>query len=326
MTGILIWARPHNKGGTVAVEPKVELALDFLNRLYANTTDPGYITLFTVDHETGQRSTAWAPIDRLGDLSDAIMRFGSRGNTWFGVAPRRAQLDDGRRGGVSDCMSISAFWVDVDVASEAHKLPGLPKDFEEAKQLILSYPLRPSAIVHSGYGYQAWWLLREQLPAPDAINLLARWWLTWERLADQRSVHLDNVANLDRVMRLPGTLNWKLAERGLDLPRVAFRMLGRGYEHSEVIDTLDALPEPTEKRRSPTTHLAGSRFNELVPAKELLLSVGCTLAHVDANGDEHYHFPNASNDVSCTVYAEDGHCSVWSETMAAATGLELRTP
>jgi AAA domain len=296
-------------------------AFDFLSHMYANTTDEGYINIFTVEHDSGQRRTAWAPLDNLHLLGEPISEFASRGDVWFGVAPRRAQLDAGRRGGVADCVSIPGLWVDVDVASDAHKLPGLPTSYEEARLLALSYSSPPSMVVRSGYGLQVWWLFRESLAADEALDMLARWQLTWEHLADQRSLHIDNVSNIDRVMRLPGTFNWKGAEPVL----VTYRANECTYEHSELLETLAALPERS-LRTSSTAHLAGSRFNERVHTRELLSSVGCQLVRTDANGDEHYHFPGATNDVSCTVYAEDEHCAVWSETMAKAYGLELRTP
>lgn len=302
-------------------DPDLGITFAFLDQLFANTIDDGYINIFHVNRQSGERATRWAALDKLEALSEPLIELAPRGDVWVSVAPRRNQLDNGRRGGVADCVCIPAFWLDIDVASSVHRLPGLPKSYDEARRLVLSFPLPPSMVVSSGYGMQVWWLLKESLPAPDALNMLARWQLTWERIAEQAGVHIDNVSNLDRVMRLPGTYNWK----GETPLKVTYRQRPRAYEHSEIAEHLDALPEQSETRTS-TAHLAGTQFSKLITARRLLESIGCELVRTDANGDQHYHFPNASNEVSCTVYADDDHCAVWSETMRKSYGFELRTP
>ena len=307
--------------------PDLDAALDFLSLLYEHTADEGYVNVFHIDRQSGQRQTAWASLDGeigLRGLTTPLLDLAPRGDVWFGVAPRRAQLDSGRRGGVADCVGIPAFWLDIDVASDVHKLPGLPPSYELARQLVLDFPLRPSMIVRSGYGLQAWWRLHESLDAKEATYLLARWQQTWERLADEHEWHIDNVSNIDRVMRLPGTYNFK----GETPVKVTYRSAPEiVYEISDVSDTLDVLGEtPNDDRRTSTAHLAGSRFNERIDVRTLLAEIGCTLVRTDVNGDEHYHYPDSANETSCTVYAEDGHCAVWSETMAERYGLELRTP
>jgi putative DNA primase/helicase len=208
----------------LTIGPDLEVAFDFLSQLYRHTTDEGYINLFHVDRDSGRRVTTWAPLDNLAALGEPLVEQTHRGNVWFGVAPRRAPLDEGRRGGVADCVSIPAFWVDIDVASEVHKLPGLPQSYEEARQLVLSFPLKPSMVVRSGYGLQVWWVLRESMQADEALTMLARWQVTWDRLADEMHLRIDNVSNIDRVMRLPGTYNFK----GAEPIKVTFRSADRG--------------------------------------------------------------------------------------------------
>ena len=118
------------------ITPDLESALSFLGRLYRNTTGQGYINLFHINRSSGARATAWAQLDQLEELGAALLDFASHGDVWFGVAPRREQLTEGRRGGVSDCVSIPAFWLDIDIASDVHKLPGLPESYEHGRQLV----------------------------------------------------------------------------------------------------------------------------------------------------------------------------------------------
>jgi P4 family phage/plasmid primase-like protien len=87
---------------------------------------------------------------------------------------------------------VAADWLHVDVDPK----PG------EAKADILAriqaFRLRPSVVVDSGGGYQAFWRIAstDELDDVEAINR----WLA-EKLGG------DNCHNIDRVMRLPGTTN-----------------------------------------------------------------------------------------------------------------------
>lgn len=64
---------------------------------------------------------------------------------------------------------------------------------------LKAYRLKPSFIVFSGGGYQAFWKLAE--PATDLDRV--------ERINRQLAADLggDNCHNIDRIMRLPGTIN-----------------------------------------------------------------------------------------------------------------------
>jgi hypothetical protein len=281
------------------------------------------LTLFSIDRQTGQRQTAWAPMSRIFTLESALGKLAPAGDVWFGVAPRERELTEGRRGGVSDCVSIPALWLDIDVASDVHRLPGLCPTFEHARQLALSWVVPPSMVVRSGYGFQCWWCLDEPVAADEAIPLLVRWNQTWQRIANGAEVHLDNTSNIDRVMRLPGTFNHKGAE---PIP-VTFKGNPAYYLVGDIEAALDQLAEKGDRPRSFTGHLAGSKMNEALDLAIILeLELGCSRVGTDASGDEHWHYPKSENQTSCTVYAEDHHLTIWSETMAADLGMEVRRP
>ena len=167
--------------------------------------------LFSIEHGTGLRKTAWAPVGHIEWLTGDIERMGAVGDLWFGVASRKQRLHEGRRGGVSDCSYLPGLFADIDVQGEGHKLPDLPPTEEAAITLIRRFPLDPTAVVRSGHGFQCYWQLAEAVPADDAMVWLARCALTWQRLADEAHYHVDNVWSLDRVLRLPASHNWKEA-------------------------------------------------------------------------------------------------------------------
>jgi len=307
------------------VPVNVTAAMEWLQQLYGRQ-EAGWVNLFSVEHNGGRRHVEWAPVDNLRALGPMIDILGMKGDLWFGVAPRYDRLEAGARGGISQCASIPALWLDIDIAGPAHRLPNLPLNKSVVVTLIERFPLAPTAVVHSGYGLQPWWRLKEPLPAAEAIPLLTRWHLTWERIATEAGCHIDNVSNIDRVMRLPGTFNFKL---GRPVP-VTFKARWQlDYGADEVEDLLEPLPtrEEVQTRQSQARHLAGSRFNEVVKCGEILKSLSWTLVRTDRRtGDTHWRHPKAANEVSATVYGDDGHCAVWSETVAAATGIPLRKP
>jgi hypothetical protein len=308
---------------TLAPTPDVAAALEWLERLYAGCS--GWINLFSVEADTGRRRVEWASLQGLWSLRRPIGKLAAAGDVWFGVAPRVERLDGNQRGGASVCVAIPALWLDVDIAGPAHRLPNLPADWAAARALIDRFPLQPTAVVNSGYGMQVWWRLAEPVPAAQASELLVRWQVTWEKIADQRGAHLDNVANIDRVMRLPGTFNWKLGEPQPVKVRAQWKV---EYQLSTVQDCLEPTPTVEQRQaRLTTQHLAGSRFNEQITAKDILRAHGWVFVRQDRRtGDSHWRHPAALNETSATVYGDDGHTSIWSETVAAATGVPLRRP
>lgn len=84
---------------------------------------------------------------------------------------------------------------------------------------LRAYKLPPSLIVFSGGGYQAFWKLDEPTTDLDRI----------ERINRQLAADLggDNCHNIDRIMRLPGTIN---------LPNAKKRNAGRAPTLAYVVE------------------------------------------------------------------------------------------
>lgn len=98
----------------------------------------------------------------------------------------------------SNVKNINALFIDID--------PDKQKDFEEERKRIIKFSeelkndpsFAPNVIIDSGGGYQAFWFLKDPISAEDAENYgrgLAKKYKT------------DSVQNIDRIMRLPHTLN-----------------------------------------------------------------------------------------------------------------------
>jgi hypothetical protein len=90
-----------------------------------------------------------------------------------------------------------AVHVDVD--------PGKDKDIPSEQARILKalqdYKPKPSVITFSGGGYQGFWLLRQSIEVTNADELEAH------NRRPEKDMGGDHCFNIDRIMRLPGTVN-----------------------------------------------------------------------------------------------------------------------
>lgn len=125
------------------------------------------------------------------DIETFVSRHDKPGwSVYFGVATR-----SGQPGTVANCQELPAVWIDVDGAK--------PVD------LVQGAYLPPSLIVDSGNGIHAYWLLNEPFEISEALDndghpaVLVMQGLARIFAADR------SVADLARIMRLPGTTNSK---------------------------------------------------------------------------------------------------------------------
>jgi len=132
-------------------------------------------------------------------------------NVYFGLGLIRGHPKG--RGKLADIAGIAALWCDIDLSSAAHPKENLPKSVDEAKSILADMPLMPSVIVASGHGLHAYWFLHEpwifkgKEDRHDAASLAKRWHAKVCSIAAKRGWTLENLGDLTRVLRLPGTLN-----------------------------------------------------------------------------------------------------------------------
>lgn len=109
-----------------------------------------------------------------------------------------------------DAAAIVGFVADVDYGKV-----GAPPTEADAHTVLRDLPFPPTLLVHSGHGLQAWWLFKEPWVFEDeaerrrAMDLSHRWQVLVTRAASYRGWSVDPVGDLARVMRIPGTVNYK---------------------------------------------------------------------------------------------------------------------
>lgn len=184
---------------------------EFFSEIYKDC-DEGYITLTLLP----RRKTLWFKVSELNKLCEAVKKYGTKINTFFGVGLRKKILSNNLRGRDSDILAVSSLYSDIDVKNGAHAQNALPKSVDEAIEFLNSLPLSPSIIVNSGNGLHAYWLLDvpfkiQNTKDKEYISSIFKGWSKFVNTnAKKRGWKLDNVSDLARVLRVPGSINFKL--------------------------------------------------------------------------------------------------------------------
>lgn len=182
---------------------------DFLQMLYGKCTE-GCITITTLPDSRNEH----IPVTELDKAAERIKVLGTSANTYYCVALRQEGLPSSVRGGIGQIHTVVCMVADVDVLGSAHKENALPKT-EEAIDFVNSLKLKPSIIVRSGNGVHAIWLLdepfviRNENEREQIRELSAGFGMYVIAEGRKKGWKLDNVQDIPRMLRAPGSLNFK---------------------------------------------------------------------------------------------------------------------
>ncbi len=140
---------------------------DFLQALWPEEKLPGRLVVWTLSKAKQRKESFWC--SNLEEAEVVAKRYRSDRNVYFGVALQdpdkalaiarlrnpKAQLASAR-GSAESAASIPGLWVDIDVRADIHSSQKLPPDPEAAISLLKAFPLAPSLIVHTGYGFHVY--------------------------------------------------------------------------------------------------------------------------------------------------------------------------
>jgi AAA domain-containing protein len=185
--------------------------IKWLERLYSNS--PGYfgITAFAGGRP---RKTRWFATSELEAANQLIIKYADKADLYLSVGTHIEPQET--RGGESTIISIPGLWADLDIGEEGHKPASLPNPSTEDDALSIVDGLpEPSMLMHSGGGLQAFWLFDEpwvfETPAEKALakKAIQEWGNLLERKGELKGFHVDKVADLARILRVPGSQNHK---------------------------------------------------------------------------------------------------------------------
>lgn len=182
-------------------------------------------------------------------------------DAYFGVGLRRPGLVPMRRGKKVDVVELPGVWLDVDLFNaEAHAAANLPTGIDGGAAVIDLCPFAPTLLVDSGFGLHAYWLFDHPMILRDGDQ--ARINTAFRRFQRQiidaamakLGVHVDQTGNIDRVLRIPGTKNFKIPSE----PRDVEMLLADGPRHDpqvifaqQFITQLGGAAPPTSMFVSP---------------------------------------------------------------------------
>jgi hypothetical protein len=209
-------------------------------------------------------------------LSQHIISLAMRGyDVYVGVCPRAAPEGPGRKLGKESIEYVGALWLDLD-----SKVPGSSQALLDTCDIVVS----------TGNGWHGY----KVAPTPMRVTS------TKERTAVEAKVRsfanavlpgTDNVSNVDRILRVAGTINWK----DVDNPKAVQLLKGGGmkptYKESLVVAEfgdarLDALLASAKAgelgHASPMIHHASGRYTGCLDTFFLELEQACIKSKADA--------------------------------------------
>ena len=221
------------------------------------TKGDGYILLWAYDGDRLKESFWFKTADAAAAFLD---KYASRRvNFYVGVGLSPKDYGRHQRCLKKDIVGIAGLFLDLDIRAPEHQKTNLPENHDEAMQLLNAIPQEPTYIINSGHGMQAWWLFKEvwMFDSPteraDAEQLEKRLIYYFKAKAKERGWDVDSVFNLDRVLRIPGTTNYK----GRPVPVEVLRRTDARYNPSD----FEFLPELADDTTA--SDLAGAPQLEL---------------------------------------------------------------
>lgn len=202
-------------------------ALQFIHQHTAGWL--GNVSIMAVASD-GSAKTKTVPVDRIDELGPFIESRNGTCNLYFGVNPLAASQD--KKAAKDGIAALAYLHADLDPRDGFD----LSAERERLKKLIDEFPIKPNLVIDSGGGYQVFWRLREHVLANGNIERLESY--------NQRIAALlaaDHCWNIDRLMRLPGTVNLPDAHKRAKGRQPAFAQVVYSDEGAYGLEDLDAL-------------------------------------------------------------------------------------
>jgi hypothetical protein len=257
-------------------------AIAFLRHLFKPYSD-GFIEIRPLSKHKphANRTTYRLPECLKGEagqaLSQHIISLAMRGyDVYVGVCPRVAPEGPGRKLGKDAIEQVGAVWVDLD-----SKVNGASSEV-----LLNSCDI----VVSTGNGWHGYKILSSPKLCKSARERTTLEYRIRD-FADKLLSGTDNVSNVDRILRVPGTLNWK----DTDNPKAVTLLKGGGikptYKQSLLVEMLgderlDALLASAKAgelgHASPMIRHASGRYTGCLDTFFLEVEQACIKSKADA--------------------------------------------
>jgi len=241
----------------------------FLDLLWGNKPAHLHILIWTLQ----EKRSHWF---RDAGQAAAVVEACGQADVYVGVGLSPEDFGPHQRCPADRIAGIAGIWADFDLLSDAHPKKALPASLADAFSIIPAQ-LPPTITVATGNGGHAWWLLKEPLifeideERAHAAAVVYRWHTLLRFNASNRGWAFDRLADLPRVMRIPGTRNFK--DPKSPKPVEVHELNDRRYNLSDFEDFLDDLGIPgqdSQGRPAPS-------FNETASDKGLTVNLSAQI-------------------------------------------------
>ena len=183
---------------------------EFLELLYQGAE--GYTYLWTLP----DKHTSSFALEQLDAMAQAAHEgnVSHHRNMFFSVGISTGEYPPNKRAKNEDIIAIPALWVDIDIEGAGHAAKNLPPTYAAARALLPG-AIDPTVIVMSGHGIHAYYVFKEAMATEteaeraEAVDLLRRLQHVVRANALAHGWTVDSTTDLARVLRLPGTMNYK---------------------------------------------------------------------------------------------------------------------
>ena len=235
---------------------------EFLDQLWAEKPSDLFILIWTLQEK---RSRWFQKVEEAAAFAASCQHM----DVYVGVGLSPADFGPHQRCPADKIAGIGAVWADLDVLSEAHPKKALPASLKDALTIIPAQ-IPPTLTVSTGNGGHVWWALKEpfifenEQDRQRAASVVYRWQTLLRFNAANHGWAFDRLADLPRVMRIPGTRNFKDPAHPRDV--AVLQTTDRRYDLSDLEEFLDRLgiPEAEAQERSTIRCTEGHTDNGIV--------------------------------------------------------------
>ena len=248
----------------MTAQKRIAEAVKFFDFLYDRVPTPTFIYLakfkdkreFPAFSATDAKQRAAMAVKAI-ELSDSSV------DIWHSVNPVSVKPSGGKRGDESAVAYQVAIVTDIDIRSDAHKSENLAADFDEAKSFL---PFAPTILIHSGYGIQAYYIFDTPIKISDENREECKrrneLFLDVIR-ARANGKTIDAVGDLPRILRTPGTFNYKLGKDNAPLCHIVDFSDVR-FTPAEIDEKLAALPIPATPSKPVDVDKSARNHREII--------------------------------------------------------------
>lgn len=257
--------------GNIVDATPLQQTLQFLQDLFGFCPPDLFVYLWT----SSDKRSHWFKIKDLEAMATWAQRLKETSNVYVGVALSPQSFGESRRCPTEKVAGIVGSWGDVDIASPAHKKANLPPTFNDAIELCNSI-LMATLIISSGHGLQPWhlfkepWIFENDADRVKAMAFAQGWQTSLRSKAQTMGWTLDATHDLARVLRVPGTINRKVAAEPVDVT-IAWRDEPTRYDPSEFPECPTEMTTPAAPQLIPPANVLVPKTSKLDFAKTTTL-------------------------------------------------------